>query len=255
MPVLAMAYVLTGEKQYLAAARRWALASCGYKTWGLGRIDGMDLATGHQLFGLALVYDWCYHDLDEEARRRFRETLVSGPPRCSRRRPRARPGGISRTCRTISGSTSRGWPSPGWRFSTRWTMPPAGSGCPWRSSAGPWRRWGRTGPATRAWAIGSTASSTCSSSWTLPSTNLDTDLYGSPWWRNTAQYAQYLTLPRRAWKSDDCIVDLADCPRGHWYGPDYLSYAAWPGNFKTAMPNGWPSRSTRRTSPPRRPPG
>ncbi len=66
MPVLAMAYALTGEKQYLDAARRWALASCGYKTWGLGRIDGTDLATGHQLFGLALVYDWCYHDLGEE---------------------------------------------------------------------------------------------------------------------------------------------------------------------------------------------
>ena len=25
----------------------------------------MDLATGHQLFGLAIVYDWCYRDLDE----------------------------------------------------------------------------------------------------------------------------------------------------------------------------------------------
>ena len=76
MPLLAMAYVLTGEKQYLDAARRWALASCGYKTWGLGRIDGMDLATGHQLFGLAIVYDWCYRDLDEAARRQIRETLV-----------------------------------------------------------------------------------------------------------------------------------------------------------------------------------
>ena len=76
MPVLAMAYVLTGEKQYLDAARRWALASCGYKTWGLGRIDGMDLATGHQLFGLAVIYDWCYRDLDEAARRQIRETLV-----------------------------------------------------------------------------------------------------------------------------------------------------------------------------------
>jgi hypothetical protein len=56
----------------------------------------------------------------------------------------------------------------------------------------------------------------------LARTNLDTDLYGGPWWRNTAQYAQYLTLPRGAWASGNCIVDLADCPREHWYGPDYL---------------------------------
>ena len=76
MPVLAMAYVLSGERQYLVAARQWALASCGYKTWGLGRIDGMDLATGHQLFGMAIVYDWCYDALDEEARKTIRETLA-----------------------------------------------------------------------------------------------------------------------------------------------------------------------------------
>lgn len=76
MPVLAMAYAMTGRKEYLASAQRWALASCGYRTWGLGRIDGMDLATGHQLLGLALVYDWCYHDLDETARQEIRRTLI-----------------------------------------------------------------------------------------------------------------------------------------------------------------------------------
>jgi len=42
------------------------------------------------------------------------------------------------------------------------------------------------------------------------------------WWRNTSRYALYLALPRGAWRRDNCIVDLADCPRGHWYGPDYL---------------------------------
>jgi hypothetical protein len=44
MPTLAMAWVLSGDRQYLDAARQWALASCGYQTWGLGRIDGLDLA-------------------------------------------------------------------------------------------------------------------------------------------------------------------------------------------------------------------
>ena len=76
MPLLAMAYVVTGEKAYLEAARQWSLASCGYKTWGLGRIDGMDLAAGHQLYGLALVYDWCHRDLDDEVRQTIRQTLV-----------------------------------------------------------------------------------------------------------------------------------------------------------------------------------
>jgi hypothetical protein len=66
---------------------------------------------------------------------------------------------------------------------------------------------------------------------------LGVDLYTNEWWRNTARYAQYLALPRQAWTRDNCILDIADCPRGHWYGPDYLlrelarqfrdSYAQW----------------------------
>jgi hypothetical protein len=74
---LAMAYLMTGDKLYLDAARQWALASCGYPTWGYGQYDGKDLATGHQLFGLAIIYDWCYHDLDEASRQRIRETLAN----------------------------------------------------------------------------------------------------------------------------------------------------------------------------------
>ncbi len=76
MPALAMAYVLTGERKYLDSAREWALASCGYRTWGLGRTDGMDLAAGHQLFGLGIVYDWCFEGLGEKARSAIRDTFV-----------------------------------------------------------------------------------------------------------------------------------------------------------------------------------
>jgi hypothetical protein len=39
-------------------------------------IDSLDLAAEHQLFGLAMVYDWCQADLGEEARRTIRDTLV-----------------------------------------------------------------------------------------------------------------------------------------------------------------------------------
>jgi len=51
---------------------------------------------------------------------------------------------------------------------------------------------------------------------------LGVDLYGHDWWRNTARYPLYLSLPRGAWTRSNSIVDIADCPRGHWYGPDYL---------------------------------
>jgi hypothetical protein len=67
VPFPALAWLLTGNQQYLDAARRWSLAACGYPHWGLGTEDGSDLAAGHQLYGLALVYDWLYSSLDPEA--------------------------------------------------------------------------------------------------------------------------------------------------------------------------------------------
>lgn len=58
--------------KYLVGALHYALASCSYPTWGAWYNnttqqwdinDGTDLAAGHQLVGLALLYDWCYSDL------------------------------------------------------------------------------------------------------------------------------------------------------------------------------------------------
>ncbi len=51
---------------------------------------------------------------------------------------------------------------------------------------------------------------------------LEVNLFDNDWWRRTASYAIYLGLPRQAWTRSNCIVDIADCPRGHWYGPDHL---------------------------------
>jgi hypothetical protein len=44
MPTLGIAWLLTGDRRYLESAGKWALASCSYPTWGLGKIDGLDLA-------------------------------------------------------------------------------------------------------------------------------------------------------------------------------------------------------------------
>jgi len=35
-------------------------------------------------------------------------------------------------------------------------------------------------------------------------------------------YPLYLNPPRKAWTRSNTIVDIADCPGRHWYGPDYL---------------------------------
>jgi hypothetical protein len=51
MPHLAMAWALTGDPKYLDSAREWALASCGYETWGTLLVDGRgQLGEGGQWF-------------------------------------------------------------------------------------------------------------------------------------------------------------------------------------------------------------
>jgi|GEM_PF-525218 len=65
----AFAYLISGEEKYKDAAIEWALASSSYPTWGRsGDLTNASLAAGHQLFSLAIVYDWLYNELDAETK-------------------------------------------------------------------------------------------------------------------------------------------------------------------------------------------
>ena len=222
LPLLAMAYVVTGERPYLEAARRWSLACCNYPTWGLGRTDGMDLATGHQLYGLGLVYDWCHRDLDDAARQTIRRTLIQ---RASAMYRAAATGAVwwnksllqNHLWVNITGLAVAGLAvfdeaeqASGWiglpLAKYRETMTALGPDGASHEGVGYWE-YGVEYMLKFA---------------DLSRALLGVELTENDWWRNTSSYALYLALPRAAWRRDNCIVDLADCPRGHWYGPDYL---------------------------------
>ena len=98
---LAMAWIISGDKKYLNAAVDWAKASCSYPTWGLipnvqdaskglytldskielkpGEYHSAEfgLAYGHQLLGLAMLYDYAYHDLNPATRELIYTTMVA----------------------------------------------------------------------------------------------------------------------------------------------------------------------------------
>jgi hypothetical protein len=222
MPFVAICYLLTGEQKYLDSARAWALASCSYPTWGLGSTDSMDLAAGHQLLGLATIYDWCYQGLGEDARRTIRETL------------------IQRAGRMFEGAVSgKAWWTRSYLQNHLWVSV-CGLGAAglalfdevddallWVGLAqDKFRRTnevlgpdGASHEGVGYWGYGVEYMLKFMA---LDQELLGEDLHDRPWWRNTAFYRLYMALPRQAWTARNNIVDIADCPRSNWYGPDYL---------------------------------
>jgi hypothetical protein len=222
MPHLAMAYLMTGDKRYLDGAKQWALASCGYPTWGYGLYDGKDLATGHQLFGLAIIYDWCYHDLDEASRQRIRETLVK------RASAMFQAAATSNTYWHRSYMQNHLWVNVcGLGVAGFALFDEAQEARQWIALASDkFRRTmevlgpdGASHEGAGYWEYGAEYMLKFMH---LADELLGVDLYDRPWWRKTARYGQYLSLPREAWANRNYVVDLADCPRTHWYGPDYI---------------------------------
>ncbi|TYP76564.1 DUF4962 domain-containing protein [Paenibacillus methanolicus] len=72
---LAFAYLMTRDTRYLDEAVQWVNASISYPSWGRGNFKNSDLAAGHQLFALAVVYDWLYDELDQATKASIVETL------------------------------------------------------------------------------------------------------------------------------------------------------------------------------------
>ncbi len=225
MPHLAMAYLLTNEAKYLDAAQDFATASCGYPTWGLGKPD---LAAGHQLFGLAIIYDWCHDDLDEAVRRTIRETLMRRGSQMFE-----------------AAATGSAWWSGAYLQNHLWVsacglatagLAVFGDAEPGADQYGPstWAALALDKFRRTVDALGPDgASHEGVGYWTygveymlkfmhLARDLLGADLYDNPWWRNTASYRLYLALPRGAWTRRNSIVDIADCPRWDWYGPEYM---------------------------------
>jgi len=235
MPYLALAWVLTGERKYLEGAKKWALAACGYPTWGLHEFANVDLSTGHQLFGLSMVYDWCWHDLDPETRRTIRETMAE---KASHLFDVAAKGVIVKDPEAYA---KHPWPEwdEAWLQNHLWinSCGLGVAGIALFDEVDGAIRW----PAftldryRRTWSVlgGDGASHEGPGYWSygvdwmlkfmyLSRQLLDADLYGHPWFRETWKYRVYMGLPRNSWEYSNTTVDVGDSRRYDWYGPDYM---------------------------------
>ena len=223
MPHLAIMYVLTDEKKYLTSAKKWMLASAGYKTWGWGMYQGRDLAAGHQLYGMALAYDWLYHNLDEKTRSTIRNCLR----RCGRfmfkqivtrsafwhnaylqNHQWVNMTGLSAAGLALYGEVENidGWITiPLKKFKK--VMASLGAD-------------GASHEGVPYWSYGI--------EFMLNFMDLSRDLLGedlfkdNAWFKNTTSFVQYSMLGRKYWTHASSQMSFADAPRYWWYGPDYM---------------------------------
>lgn len=253
IPILAFAYVLSGEKQYLDSSVKWALASCSYPTWGIREHEGTDLSTGHQLFGLAMLYDWCYHDLSETTKATIRETLMS------RGSYIFDAGAKGKTVKTLAGYLLFPW--------IEWDEAYLQNHL-WINSCGiaaaglalfdefpettKWMAFALDKYAITMDILGDDGAShegpsywTYGVAWMLKFIHLarellEVDMYNHPWWQNTAYYRLHMSLPRDSWRYNNTMVNYGDSFRADSKGADYMlrklaseyhdGYAQWLAN-------------------------
>jgi hypothetical protein len=73
----AFVYKITGDKRYLAAAKKYMDAAVSYDVWGYSyNKPNVDLAAGHLLYGMGWGYDLLFHDLMESEREKYRNKLI-----------------------------------------------------------------------------------------------------------------------------------------------------------------------------------
>ncbi len=76
---MAFAWLLTGNANILNGAVNWATNICNYPEWNSPGFDGLSygLAYGHELLGLAMLYDYAYTNLDAATRQLIFNTLTN----------------------------------------------------------------------------------------------------------------------------------------------------------------------------------
>ncbi len=222
MPYLALAWLLTDDRKYLDGAAAWATASCGYETWGLGAIDGMDLAAGHQLLGLATIYDWCHDALPEDVRTTIRATFERRAGTMFRRAAMGQAWWSRSYLQNHLWVNACGLGAAGLAVYDELDGADAWAGLALQKLRRSLDSLGPDGASHEGVGYWSYGVEYLLKFMDLAESLLAVECHDNDWFRNTADYRIYLTIPGRGWTNRQTVVDFADCPRGEWYGPDYL---------------------------------
>jgi len=223
IPHLAMTYLLTGEKKYLDKSIDYINTSLSYKTWGTGKYEGLDLPAAHQIYGISLAYDWLYSDLSGKQKVFIKNALSE------------------KTKYVFDAMTSgKIWWHKANNQNHQWVNMCAIGTCGLafygeEDDAGKWIKTilekfktsissfgddGASHEGVSYWAYGV--------EYLLKFMDLGKDLLDydffkdSTWFKNTAFFRIYSSLPVNYLEKNSTTMSFADAPRSDWYGPDYL---------------------------------
>lgn len=218
---LAVAGYLSGDESYFEAAERWALAACAYPTWGMDDTsDGAEygLPYGHQLLGLAMLYDYGQNYLGEAALTTLRQTMIARVERQyaaykTLEKAYTQNHTWINTCGMLAAALVLRNDTPKAQEWIDFTQEVLEKCSRLLSPDGA----SQEGPGY--WQYGMEF---LVMAFDL-SKSLGHDFYrNSTWWDNTAAYAMFMTLPAERCTPESSIVDWADAPRYSWYGPEHL---------------------------------
>lgn len=223
IPELAMAYCMTGVKKYLHSARDYMLTSASYLTWGAGALDNTDLATGHQLYGMSIGYDWLYSDLDVSSRDSIRNCLLKRGGRLYELLAMEKVWWHRYYLQNhqhvnLTGLAAAGFALYGEANVDQWILLPLKK----------FRQVIATNPPDGGWHEGIPYTG-YALEYILKFLDLSADLLdenffpGSSYLKNVASFRLYGSIPRDYWvDSKSTVMSLGDSPRMDYYGPDYL---------------------------------
>lgn len=214
MILLACCHLITGREIYLRAMEEWAEKSCGYPYWGRGHHENVTLVAAHQLFGLAVIYDWCYDSLKPALRERIESRLYD------------RGGWMYRAaCGDIPIFWEKQWIQNHMYICTCGLAAAAFAVFDRKEGTEPWMdrvlynltkscgTMGGDGADHEGYLYWEYGVQHLLRLLEMTDSLLDVRFYDSPWIANTLYYGIYMTTPYREWTRTQSVADLGDCDR------------------------------------------
>ena len=220
---LAFVGYLSGKAEYMQAAYMWAEASCSYPTWGTDDTeDGQEfgLNYGHQLLGLAMLYDYGKAYLTSEQLANVRATLIS-------RTSRQYEAYIDETLNII---TNHCWVNICGMLASAMVLqtqePDAQSWIDFALSVieKASRLLIKDGVSQEGPGYWQYGMEYLMMNYDLAK-SLGKDYYAnSEVWKHTAKYSKYFTLPMNYCSQVSSIINWGDSKHVSWYGPSHIFY-------------------------------